>query len=83
MGTTPKTKNGNNAQKVLKSIEPSEGISLNITKKATTKELNCLLTGISGFIGNMSAGKYNVNIQVSKIMEEVKENDQESDNTTD
>lgn len=79
----PKTKTTNESQKIRKSINPVDEISISITKTTTTTELNSLLTGISSFIDRMDTGKYDVDIKISKVIEDVSEDDKKSNDTTD
>lgn len=79
---TPKEKNSNAPQNVLKSIEPKEELTIGITKTSGTKELNSILTGISAFIDRLDEkSKYKINVSISKIIEDVSENG-ESDLST-
>lgn len=69
---TPKTKNSNAPQNVLKSIQPQEEISMNVSKEVNGRELNSVLTGISAFTKVFNeTDKYNLEVKVSKIIEEV------------
>lgn len=69
---TPKTKNSNDPQNVLKSIRPQEEITMNVSKEVNGKELNSVLTGISAFTNVFNeTDKYKLEVKVSKIIEEV------------
>lgn len=80
---TPKTKTSNESQKVRKSIDPVDEISIKINRKSNKKELNCLLTGISHFIDTFENGTYDVDIKISKVIEDVSVDDKKSNNTSD
>lgn len=69
---TPKTKNSNAPQNVLKSIEAQEEITMNVSKEVNGKELNSVLTGISAFTNVFNeTDKYKLEVKVAKIIEEV------------
>lgn len=79
---TPKTANSNTPQKVLKSIEPQESITVNISKEVNGEGLENVLKGVTAFTGVFNkTDKYNLSVCVNKIIDnEVSDND--SNNTS-
>lgn len=78
MATTPRTKTVNEAQKVLKSIEPQEEIRINISKKVTGSELENALSGIAAFTKVFDMNdKYMLEVKVSKLIEDVNKDDKD------
>lgn len=67
---TPKGRNSNDSQKVLKSIQPQEQIVMNITKQVSGSELGTVLQGVDAFAKCFSKDdKYSVEIKVEKVIE--------------
>lgn len=70
MEKTPKGKNGNDPQRVLKSIQPAERIVIDITKQSSGTALESILMGVSAFTKCFSdEDKYSVEIKIEKVME--------------
>lgn len=70
MGTTPNTKVSNSPQRVLKSIPPTEEISVNITKDVNGKDLKNILEGVAAFTGAFNdSDRYNLDVKVKKVIE--------------
>ena len=66
----PASEKANTPQKVLKSIQPVEIITMNIVKKVTGEELEKMLQGITAFTKCIGAeDQYEVSIKVAKLIE--------------
>lgn len=69
MPRTPKTQTSNDPQKVFKTIEEQEEISLSIRKQVTGNELNNVLSSITAFTQGFNMDdKYELEVKVVKII---------------
>jgi hypothetical protein len=72
MMRTPATKIENKAQKVRKSLEPQEEITINIVKTVTGSYLVEVLAGVAAFTKSFKENdKFQVTIKVEKKIEEI------------
>jgi hypothetical protein len=68
---TPAGKNANTSQKVLKSLEPTHSVTINVIETVNSKQLQQRLDAIKQFVGVLDENStYDLLIQVDKLIEE-------------